>query len=88
MDPDDEAALLALMGGVPTQPTGTPAAAVRVSSRAAAVVPATSAPPQQPRGAAPAAAAAPVATRAPMATPPHMTPVTVGGVTVEPRCVT
>ncbi len=32
----------------------------------------------------PVAAAAPVAMRAPMATPPHMAPVTVGGVTVDP----
>ncbi len=32
----------------------------------------------------PVVAAAPVATRAPMAMPPHMAPVTVGGVTMDP----
>jgi hypothetical protein len=84
MVPEDEAVLLALTGGVPTQPTLTPVAPVHVPSRAVAVVPAASAPAQQPRGAAPVTAAAPVATRAPMAKPPHMARVTVGGVTVDP----
>jgi hypothetical protein len=85
MNPEDEAALLVLAGGVPTQPTGTTLGPVHVPSRAVAVVPAASARTQKPRGAAPAAAVAPVATRAPMATPPpHMAPVTVGGVTVDP----
>ncbi len=85
MDPEDKAALLALTGGVPTQPTPTPVAPVHVPSRAAAAaVPAASASVQQPRGAAPVTAAAPVATRVPMATPPRMARVTVGGVSVDP----
>jgi hypothetical protein len=89
MDPEDEAALLALTGSVPTQPTGTPAAHVHVPGRtaAAAAVTAASVPAQQPRGAVLlAAAVAPVARCARMATPPHMAPVTVRGITVDPCC--
>jgi hypothetical protein len=82
--PEDEEALLALTGGVPTQPAGAPAAPVHVPSRAAAVVAAVSAPARQPRGALLVAPVAPVATRAPMATPPHMAPVTVDSVTADP----
>jgi hypothetical protein len=44
MDPEDDVALLAHTGGVPTQPTCTPAAPVHVPSRAAAVVTAVSTP--------------------------------------------